>query len=132
MNYRTRQLVAIKDFPHGDRNLTKDETFTASEVDAEYYIKHGRAKDAAAVEQIADASAAVTKRHEPAADKAKELAAAVRPAARHASQAPEHARPPARRAGHAVEPMKAADVRPGADTPTAGATATGAAEDGKD
>jgi hypothetical protein len=44
MQYRTRHLEALTDFPHGQRSLSTGEKFEASEIDAEYYERHKKAK----------------------------------------------------------------------------------------
>jgi hypothetical protein len=121
MQYRTRHLEALADFAHGQTQVRKGERFPASEIDAKFYVDRGRAKD------VTDERAAAAAKPVSTAATAS-IGAAERPVKR-ASPAPEHARPASKRAanatgaGHAVSPMTAADVRPGEETPAAGAAA---------
>jgi hypothetical protein len=55
--YQTRHLEALKPIPHGDRSLAAGDKFTASDVDADYYIQHGKAKDVAKASAASAASA---------------------------------------------------------------------------
>jgi len=46
--YQTRHLEATREIQHGDKFLKPGDTFQASEVDAEHYIRKGHAKEATA------------------------------------------------------------------------------------
>ncbi len=43
---QTRQLVATREIQHGDKFVKPGDTFEASEVDAEHYLRKGHAKHA--------------------------------------------------------------------------------------
>lgn len=45
--YQTRHLEALREFNHGGRALATGDTFAAADVDAEYYLKHRMAREAA-------------------------------------------------------------------------------------
>lgn len=46
MFYLTRNLIALRGIPRPGKYVMKDEPFTASEVDAEYYVSKGHATEA--------------------------------------------------------------------------------------
>lgn len=48
MNYRTRVMVALADFPHGSDYIRKGDEFVATQVDADYLAQHKRAQYAPA------------------------------------------------------------------------------------
>lgn len=49
-HYMTKRLVALQDLQHSDEFVPTGEAFYATPIDADYYIKHKRARDAEAVE----------------------------------------------------------------------------------
>lgn len=91
MLYKTRNLIAQREIPLSDRLLKPGEAFTASHVDAEYYIGKGSAREAD------DKSPAA-----PAAPAAKKVAAPAEPAA---------AEEPRKRTRAAVEAPRAVVTR---------------------
>lgn len=58
MFYKTRHLVALSEFSHGDQHLRAGDDFFATEVDAGYYLQNGRAMPAVKAEHIAVAAVA--------------------------------------------------------------------------
>lgn len=65
MHYLTRHLEALRDLTHGDAHVQNGQRFHATEVDAEYYLGRGQAKEVPAAAAAPSAPPAEPPAHAP-------------------------------------------------------------------